>query len=65
MKSTHMLTREEALAARVLAAEHRCYPLAVRLVAEGRVRIADGRAIIDGRPSSDAPTLNPCDRAPA
>jgi phosphoribosylglycinamide formyltransferase 1 len=33
----------ETLAARVLAAEHRLYPQAVRLVAEGRVRIADGR----------------------
>jgi phosphoribosylglycinamide formyltransferase-1 len=33
----------ETLAARVLAAEHRLYAQAVRLVAEGRVRIADGR----------------------
>lgn len=56
---------EGRLAARVLAAEHRCYPLAVRLVAEGRVRIAGGRALVDGGPASDAATLNPCDRAPA
>jgi phosphoribosylglycinamide formyltransferase 1 len=34
---------EEALAARVLAAEHRLYPHAVRLIAEGRVRIAGDR----------------------
>jgi len=33
----------ETLAARVLAAEHRLYPQAVRLVAEDRVRITDGR----------------------
>lgn len=33
------------LAARVLAAEHRCYPLAVRLIAEGRVRVAGEAAV--------------------
>jgi phosphoribosylglycinamide formyltransferase-1 len=38
----------ETLAARVLAAEHRIYPLALRLVAEGRVRVAGGRCLIDG-----------------
>ena len=37
-----------ALAGRVLAAEHRCYPLAVRLIAEGRVRLRDGRVRVDG-----------------
>ena len=43
------------LAARVLAVEHRIYPLALRLVAEGRVRIADGRCRIDGaRPAETA-----------
>ena len=36
----------DALAARVLAAEHRIYPLAVRLVAEGRVRVIEGRTRI-------------------
>jgi phosphoribosylglycinamide formyltransferase-1 len=38
----------ETLAARVLAAEHRLYPLALKLVAEDRVRIVDGRCLIDG-----------------
>jgi phosphoribosylglycinamide formyltransferase-1 len=38
----------ETLAARVLAVEHRIYPLALRLVAEGRVRVTDGRCLIDG-----------------
>jgi phosphoribosylglycinamide formyltransferase-1 len=38
----------DTLAARVLAAEHRIYPLALRLVAEGRVRIVDGRCMIEG-----------------
>jgi phosphoribosylglycinamide formyltransferase-1 len=37
----------EALAARVLAAEHKLYPLALRLVAEGRARIQDGKCIVD------------------
>jgi phosphoribosylglycinamide formyltransferase 1 len=32
---------EESLAARVLAAEHRLYPQALRLVAEGRVATAE------------------------
>jgi phosphoribosylglycinamide formyltransferase-1 len=36
------------LAARVLGAEHRAYPLAVRLIAEGRVRVAGERVFIDG-----------------
>lgn len=37
---------EDSLAARVLTAEHRCYPHAVRLIAENRVTVADGRAVI-------------------
>lgn len=36
---------EETLAARVLAEEHRLYPEAIRLFAEGRLRI-DGRRVI-------------------
>lgn len=38
---------EDALAARILEAEHVCYPLAVRLLAEGRVEIVDERAVIE------------------
>jgi phosphoribosylglycinamide formyltransferase-1 len=41
---------EAALAARVLAVEHRIYPLALKLLAEGRVRVVDGRCLIDGAP---------------
>ena len=40
---------EEALAARVLEVEHRIYPQALSLVAEGRVAIVDGHCLIDGR----------------
>jgi phosphoribosylglycinamide formyltransferase 1 len=36
----------ETLAARVLQIEHRIYPQALRLLAEGRVRVADGRALV-------------------
>jgi phosphoribosylglycinamide formyltransferase-1 len=42
---------EATLAARVLEVEHRIYPHALRLVAEGRVEIADGRCLIDGVPA--------------
>jgi phosphoribosylglycinamide formyltransferase-1 len=38
----------EALAARVLAAEHRLYPHCLRLIAEGRTRILGQRVEIDG-----------------
>ena len=38
----------ETLAARVLTVEHRSYPLALKLVAEGRVRMEGGRAVADG-----------------
>ena len=39
---------EEALAARVLAIEHRIYPLALALVAAGRVRVVGDACVIDG-----------------
>ncbi len=48
-----------SLAARVLAAEHRCYPLAVRLIAEGRVHVVGERAVIDrAAPATDV-LINP------
>ena len=40
----------DKLAARVLAIEHRVYPLALRLIADGRVRVRDDSVEIDGRP---------------
>ena len=50
---------EDTLAARVLGAEHRCYPLALRLIAEGRATPVDGRVSIKGGlPPSDI-LLNP------
>jgi len=50
----------ERLAARVLEAEHEAYPLALRLIAEGRVRVVAERVEIAG--ASEAPPgrmLNP------
>lgn len=49
----------EALAARVLEQEHKAYPLAVRLIAEGRVRIENERAVIDGADAPGAVWLEP------
>ncbi|MGI9417028.1 MAG: phosphoribosylglycinamide formyltransferase [Geminicoccaceae bacterium] len=39
---------EETLAARVLEVEHRCYPLALELVASGRTQIEGGRVMVQG-----------------
>ncbi|HEX3708393.1 MAG TPA: phosphoribosylglycinamide formyltransferase [Pseudolabrys sp.] len=50
---------EQTLAARVLKVEHQIYPLALRLVAEGRVRVENGRCLIDGAPVPDASKLTP------
>jgi phosphoribosylglycinamide formyltransferase-1 len=38
----------ETLAARVLAVEHQIYPLALLLLAEGRIQLIDGRSSITG-----------------
>jgi phosphoribosylglycinamide formyltransferase-1 len=50
---------EETLAARVLAVEHRIYPLALRLVAEGRVHVENGRCRITGNIPTDSALLVP------
>jgi phosphoribosylglycinamide formyltransferase-1 len=50
---------EEDLAARILIAEHRSYPLAVRLIAEGKVRVANERVFITGAVTPDLSLLNP------
>jgi phosphoribosylglycinamide formyltransferase 1 len=49
----------ETLAARVLAVEHEIYPMALRLLAEGRVHIADGRCHIKGAREHDDILLAP------
>jgi phosphoribosylglycinamide formyltransferase-1 len=50
---------EEKLAARVLDVEHRIYPLALNLVAQGRVRVVDERCLIDGVPVPDPASAVP------
>ena len=47
------------VAERVLAEEHRIYPLAVRLVAESRARVADERVIVDRVAVPDTALINP------
>jgi phosphoribosylglycinamide formyltransferase-1 len=42
---------EATLAARVLEVEHRIYPRALRLLAEGRLQVVGGRCLIDGNAS--------------
>jgi phosphoribosylglycinamide formyltransferase-1 len=51
---------EESLGARVLETEHRLYPLALRLIAEGNVRVEGERAIVsDHTRSPENVLLNP------
>ncbi|HYM72552.1 MAG TPA: phosphoribosylglycinamide formyltransferase [Stellaceae bacterium] len=52
---------EDRLAERILAAEHRLYPLAVRLFAEGRLRIDGNRVAAAGATAPDIATINPLD----
>ena len=48
----------ESLAARVLREEHRCLPLAVRLIAQGRVSVVGERCVIDAAAPGGA-LINP------
>lgn len=50
---------EDRLAARILTAEHRLYPLALRLFAEGRLRIDGNRVIVEGGTAPKTAALNP------
>ncbi|MDG3444014.1 phosphoribosylglycinamide formyltransferase [Nitrospirillum amazonense] len=49
----------DTLSARVLTAEHELYPLAVRLIAEGRVSVEGNRAVLSGPLPLPAIALNP------
>ncbi|TMB40131.1 MAG: phosphoribosylglycinamide formyltransferase [Deltaproteobacteria bacterium] len=48
---------EDTLAARILVQEHRCYPRAIALWAQGRVRIEGGRVRIAGAPGRPDRTI--------
>lgn len=50
---------EEALAARVLHAEHQLYPLALRLIADGKVRVVGDRVIVSDARFADGALFNP------
>jgi phosphoribosylglycinamide formyltransferase-1 len=54
---------EAALAARVLAVEHRIYPLALKLVASERVRVDGDRYIITGAVGAEEAPFLPVARA--
>jgi phosphoribosylglycinamide formyltransferase 1 len=49
----------QSLAARVLALEHRCYPLALELVASGRAQVTGERVEIAGARAPETVLLNP------
>jgi phosphoribosylglycinamide formyltransferase 1 len=49
----------ETLAARVLEVEHRVYPLALRLLAEGRVKMIGGRCLIEGAHPAEGALIVP------
>ena len=50
---------EEKLAARVLEVEHQIYPLALKLLAEGRLHVENGHCLIDGVLVPDTARLIP------
>jgi len=49
----------ETLAERVVRQEHRVFPLAVRLIAEGRVKVVDEKVLIDGAEAPEDALVNP------
>lgn len=49
----------DSLAARVLTVEHRTYPMALRMMAEGKVRMEGGRAVIDGAREATGTLISP------
>jgi phosphoribosylglycinamide formyltransferase-1 len=54
---------EDSLSERILAAEHRIYPVAIRLFAAGRLRIVGRRVLADSAP--DQRPVGPADAVPS
>jgi len=50
---------EDSLAARVLQAEHKAYPAALRLIAENRVNVIEEKVFISDATAPDAAFFNP------
>ena len=48
-----------SLAARILIQEHKIYPLAIRLIAQGRTTVMDERVFIDGTTNLGGMMINP------
>jgi phosphoribosylglycinamide formyltransferase-1 len=55
----HGADTPDTLAARVLAAEHRIYPLALRWLAEGRLSVVGGRCKLTEAHNGDAMLISP------
>ncbi len=55
----HPQDDEAALSARILRAEHRLYPMAVRLFAEGRLRVVGNAVEVAGVVAPDVALFNP------
>ncbi|NUS67784.1 MAG: phosphoribosylglycinamide formyltransferase [Ensifer adhaerens] len=49
----------DSLAARVLTVEHRTYPMALRLMAKGKIRMEDGRAVSESLGEATATLISP------
>ena len=49
----------ETLAERVLAQEHRLYPMALQWISEGRLRLENGRVLVNGAESPPLPMIWP------
>ena len=43
----------------MIQAEHRIYPLALRWLAEGKLKIVDGRCVVSGASDIDAVLISP------
>ncbi len=56
---------EETLAARVQAQEHRIYPLAVKWIAQGRIRLEEDAVYFDDRPLDTPPRVDAGEEVPA
>src|SRR6266849_9822858 len=54
----------ETLAARVLEVEHRIYPLALRLLAEGRVKLIGGHCLIEATHPAEGTLIVPAAQDP-
>ena len=50
---------EDTLAARILKCEHKIYPMAIKLIAEGRVEIQGRKVIIKGEKKEEWSVFNP------